>query len=234
MNVYYKNNLKSSYLVVEGEEQENEDYQIAMLQENKIPGLLPMHVRYVDNVSNYCYDISGRQSLAAKFEKEKLQQVHMKKLIGDLLNVMQEAKKYMLDGEKILLDPEYIFCEKKDYVFAYYPSGEADIRKEFHRLTEFFVREVDYQDKDGVRLAYTLHKATMEEHYSIEKIMEEVEQEEILPPSHYTEKIERKVEEELAIAEKNDFWEPIRRLLEKKKKDKWGYWDDIFVEEEDL
>ena len=74
----------------------------------------------------------------------------------------------------------------------------------------------------------------MEEHYSIEKIMEEVEQEEILPPSHYTEKIERKVEEELAIAEKNDFWEPIRRLLEKKKKDKWGYWDDIFIEEEDL
>ena len=52
-----------------------------------------------------------------------------------------------------------------------------DIKEEFHKLTEFFVREVDYKNKEGVHLAYTLHKATMEEHYSIEKIMEELEHE---------------------------------------------------------
>ena len=118
MNVYYKNNLKTAYLVVEGQEQENEDYQIAMLQENKIPGLLPMHVRYVDNLSNYFYDISGLQSLGAKYEKEKLQRAQMKRLIQDLLNVIQEARNYMLDEEKILLDPAYIFCEKDHFLFS--------------------------------------------------------------------------------------------------------------------
>ena len=234
MNVYYKNDLKTAYLVVEGDEEEQEDYQIAMLQENKILGLLPMHVRYVDNRSNYFYDISGMQSLETKFEKEKLQRTQMVRLIQDLLSVMQEAKKYMLDGEKILLDPEYIFCDKNRFLFSYYPSCELDVRKEFHKLTEFFVREVDYQDKEGVHLAYTLHKATMEEHYSIEKIMEEVEHEETIPQIHYVDKLEKPVEEELVVAEKQDFWEPIRRLLERKKKEKWGYWDDIFVEEEDL
>lgn len=40
MKAYYKNNLKRAYLVLEGEENEEEDFQTTMLQENEIPGLL--------------------------------------------------------------------------------------------------------------------------------------------------------------------------------------------------
>ena len=234
MKVYYKNNLKAAYLVIEGEEQENEDYQVAMLHANKIPGLLSMHVRYVDNRSDYHYNISGMQSMKEKFEKEKLVYEDIRRMIQGLLDAMQEAKKYMLDGENILLEPEYIFCERDRFYFIYYPSCEQNLKEEFHKLTEFFVREVDYQNKEGVHLAYTLHKATMEEHYSIEKIMGEMGQEEVLPKIHYPQKSEPKEEEELAVAEKTEFWEPVRRLLERKKKEKWGYWDEIYIEEEDL
>lgn len=234
MNVYYKNNLKAAYLVIEGEEQGNEDYQIAMLQENKISGLIPMHVRYVDNRSDYFYNISGMQSLKDKYEKEKLVFSDMKRMIHSLLNTMQEAKKFMLDGEKILLEPEYIFFEKEKFFFSYYPSCEQNLKEEFHKLTEFFVREVDYKDKEGVHLAYTLHKATMEEHYSIEKIMEELGEEVELPRVHYVERMEKPEEDNLAVAEKPEFWEPVKRLLERKKKEKWGYWDEIYIEEEDL
>ena len=46
--------------------------------------------------------------------------------------------------------------------------------------------------------------------------------------------MEQKEEEALAVAEKTEFWEPVRRLLERKKKEKWGYWDEIYIEEEDL
>jgi len=179
LNVYYKNNLKSSHLIIEGEERENEDYQIAMLQENNIPGLLSVHVRYIDNRSDYYYDVSGMQSMKNKYEKEKLREPDMKRLIQDLLNTMQEVKKYMLDGENILLDPEYIFCERDKFAFVYYPACDQKLKEAFHKLTEFFVREVDYRNKEGVHLAYTFHKATMEEHYSIEKIMEEIEGEDI-------------------------------------------------------
>lgn len=232
MNIYYINNLKSAYQVVEGEEQEQEDYQVAMLRENKIPGLLPMHVRYVDNRSNYYYDISGLQSLKAKYEKEKLRQADIQKLVKDLLLTMEEAKNYMLDGEKILLDPSYIYCEREQYYFTYYPSCNLDIKEEFHKLTEFFVREVDYQDREGVHLAYTLHKSTMEEHYSIQKIMENLENEEAVPKVHYVERMEQQAQEPLVVSEKPDMWEPVKRLLDRKKKEKWGHWDEIHIEEE--
>jgi hypothetical protein len=60
--MYYKNDLKSAYLILEGEEGEEEDYQVAMMQENEIPGLLKAQTRFLDNCIHYYYDISGKTS----------------------------------------------------------------------------------------------------------------------------------------------------------------------------
>lgn len=234
MKAYYRNNLKKAHLVLEGEETEEEDFQSTMLEENEIPGLLKTRVRYLDNKSLYHYDVSGMVSLKEKHEKEKLNQENIKRLVEQLLNTIKGIQKYMLEGRGILLDPEYIYCEKQQYIFCYYPPNKLEMKEEFHKLTEFFVREVDYRDKEGVYLAYTLHKATMEEHYSIERIMEEIMKEKEEPIVSYQEKMEESAEKQLAIAEQTEFWGPVKNLLERKKKEKWGYWDEIHIEEDDL
>ncbi len=234
MQSYYKNNLKHAEMILVGVEEENEDFQSMMLQENEIPGVLKTKVRYIDNLSHYHYDISGMVSLKAKHEKEKLRQAEIKGLIYQLLGTIKGIQKYMLEGRGILLDPQYIYCEKDKYLFCYFPPNRVEMKEEFHKLTEFFVKEVDYRDKEGVYLAYTLHKATMEEHYSIERIMEEIMQEKEVPIVEYQEKIEQQSEKQGLVAEKTDFWEPVRSLLDRKKREKWGYWDEIHIEEADL
>lgn len=234
MKSYYKNNLKQAELILTGEENEEEDFQSMMLQENEIPGLLKTKVRYIDNISHYHYDISGKMALAARYEKEKLRQDDIKRLIRQLLSTIKGIQKYMLEGRGILLDPHYIYCEKQQYLFCYYPPNHVEMKDEFHKLTEFFVKEVDYRDKEGVYLAYTLHKATMEEHYSIERIMEEIVQEKEEPIVNYQERIEEQAEKTPAVAERNEFWEPVKSLLDRKKREKWGYWDEIHIEEDDL
>ena len=60
MKTFYKNDLKKAFLILETEEGEKEDYQIVMLQENDIEGLLKTDVRNVNNRSHYYYDISGK------------------------------------------------------------------------------------------------------------------------------------------------------------------------------
>lgn len=230
MKTYYKNDLKKAYLILEGEEGDKEDYQIVMLKENDIPGILKMDVRYVDNQSQYYYDISGKTSFKMLHEKINLSLHDMKCLVNDLLQAIQTLKKYMLDGNCILLDSEYIFRELETYYFCYYPNNQKDIRQEFHKLTEFFVREVDYKDEEGVHFAYTLHKATMEENYSIEEIMkqfvpEEVVEEEVIekPIINYTEIMEHPIIEENLIEEKDSMWESVRRFLERSSKRMRGY-----------
>lgn len=233
MKTYYKNDLKKTYLILDGEEGEQEDYQIVMLRENNIDGLLKTDVRYMDNQPYYHYDISGKTAFKTYFEKMKLSYEDMKRLVGDLLQTIQTVRKYMLDANCILLESEYIFYNQEKFYFCYHPSCKKDAKESFHQLTEFFVREVNYKDEEGIRFAYTMHKMTMEENYSIEEIMQtivpqESEEEVEIALVDYTERMEQVDIEDDLIEEKNDLWEPVRRLLERAKRRRMGY------EEQDL
>lgn len=217
MKTYYKNDLQKTYLILEGREGEKEDYQIAMLKENDIPRIIKTDVRYIDNQSHYYYDISGKTSFKALYERAHLGAEEVRRLVASLLQAIQNLQEYMLEGNNLLLEPEYIFCSGEEVFFCYYPSCQKEAKEEFHKLTEFFVREMNYKDEEGVRLAYTLHKATMEDNYSIEQIMKSLfmEQEEEAVQTDYVEILEQHVMDEEFVAEKNDLWEPVRRLLDR-------------------
>lgn len=221
MNIHYKSDLNQTWLIIDGEEMEAEDYQLQMLRENDIPGILPMEVRSIDGNLQYYYDISGTASLTQTFEHEKLGYQAIKKIVDGLSDTLQTLKKYMLNTEKIVVDPEYIFWKQGQPLFCYYPQCTQDLKPAFHLVTEFFVREVDYRDEEGVHLAYLLHKATMEENYSVEQIMQEFTnersltqesgKEEDLPTVSYESSVIREQETE-RVEEKKSGWEPIEKL----------------------
>ena len=150
----------------------------------------------------------------------------MKRLVEDLLQTIQILRKYMLDANCILLEPEFIFCDQDKFYFCYYPTSPGNAKEAFHQLTEFFVREVNYKDEEGVRFAYSMHKMTMEENYSIEEIMrslvpqekEEMGKEIEVAEIDYTERMENMIREDTLIEEKNNMWEPVRKFLERAKR----------------
>lgn len=237
MKTYYKNDLKKAYLILEGGEGEQEDYQTLMLKENDIQGILKLDVRYVDNQTQYHYDISGKTAFKTLYEKKNLSYEDMKRFVDNLLQSIQLLRKYMLDANRILLEPEYIFCDSRGFYFCYYPPCRQDAKDMFHQLTEFFVKEVNYKDEEGVHFAYTLHKMTMEENYSVEEIMqvllpqESVSDREVKEETEvidYTQRMEDIRMEDNQLQERNDLWEPVRRFLERAKKRRMGY------EEQDL
>lgn len=231
MKTYYKNDLKKAYLILEGDVGEQEDYQVIMLRENDIDGILKTDVRYVDNQSHYYYDISGKTSFKTLHEKVQLSCEEMQHLVQSLLRTIQTLKKYMLDTNCILLEPEFIFFDQEKFYFCYYPSCRENAKEAFHQLTEFFVREVNYKDEKGVYFAYSMHKMTMEENYSIEEIMrtlmpqeEDGDEEEIeVTVIDYTQRMENSSLQDDLIEEKNDLWEPVRKLLERARKRRMGY-----------
>ena len=69
MKTYYKNNLKQAFLIIEGEDSLEQDFQVFMLQGNEIPGLLKTIIKYIDNMTHYHYDVSGMTSLQEVHEK---------------------------------------------------------------------------------------------------------------------------------------------------------------------
>lgn len=218
-----------------------EDYQMRMLEDNKIEGILPVKGRGMNGNTFYDYDVSGKISIKAMYERSKIGSEDIKKFLVQLKEVVNSVEDHLLIQKCILLKPEYIFYENARYYFCYYPAAEEDFWQEFHQLTEYFVKYADYEDQECVRMVFLLHKETMEEFYSLDKLIAQclaIEKEPEIPEIMYDSSdhdwITRQENSSSIMRETDNMWVPVKRFLNKHKKQKWGDWDGLYIEEEML
>ena len=67
----------------------HEDYQMKMLLMNEIEGLLAVKGRGIDNTSFYDYNVSGKISMQALYEKNKISGEDLKSFLRQLLSVIR-------------------------------------------------------------------------------------------------------------------------------------------------
>ena len=156
-------------ITIEEEGLYREDYQIRMIQDNEVKGFLNIKGRGADEKSYFDYDVSGKTSLKAMFEKNEISAEDIRTFLENLMAVIEEAEKYLLNIHHILVESEYIYYDEGSYYFCYYPPGHKNLWESFHILTEYFVKHADYKDKACVQMVFLLHKETMEENYSLER-----------------------------------------------------------------
>lgn len=242
-------------ITIEEERLYQEDYQIRMLQDNKIKGFLDVRGRGADEKSFYDYDVSGKISIKALFEKNEMGANDIRLFLANLIEIIEETQRYLLDIHHILLKPEYIYYGEERYFFCYYPPDHRNLWEEFHILTEFFVKRADYRDQTCVQMVFLLHKETMEENYSLEKtVMECLRQEDETEEKReeeckgmeydgeFSDEYDRKehdwiAEQEMGssiMKETENMWTPVKRFLNRHKKPRWGDFDGLYIEEEEL
>lgn len=240
-------------ITIEEEKVYTEDYQNKMLEENVIKGLLRMSGRGMDDKSCYDYDVSGKISVRALYEKHAMDAKEIKILLKNILSVVKEVERYLLDVNCILLDPEYIFYTDEKYYFCYYPPGGETLWERFHHFSEYLVKCADYQDAECVQIVFFLHQETMKENYSLEQIIRQCLKEEEEKKENIQEQVREEEKEatgyfdsaehdwiasqemgSVILRETDNLWTPVKRFLHKRKKPKWGDWDGLYIEEEDL
>lgn len=262
--------LQFTELVLWSQEKLEEDYQIRMIRENEIPGMLMVNVSGVDQGSEYTYDISGMHTLIQDCDKRICDVAYMNLLLSSLLKLIAEMNNYMLDMNGLLLEPEYVFVKNQEFRFCYCPEYKGEITTSFHGLTEFLVKVIDYGDYDSVIFACGLHKETLEVPYNLFEIIEKFTREkggekegemaitkkpdiklkesdlwgEEETPYLAAEKKDGIVGQELEVENpldskatlkkmKNVIKEtPLKKYWNQKKKERWGIWDDLLLEEE--
>ena len=68
MKAEFKRDLKNNYLVIEGQEEAvGNDYCIPMVEQNRIPGLLPFHRSRTDGKLYLNYEITGTRGRQMKY-----------------------------------------------------------------------------------------------------------------------------------------------------------------------
>lgn len=228
-----------------------ENYQIHMLRENKIPGLLEISGCGMDGKSRYSYIVTGLMSMKSVYEAASIKKEDMLCFVNRLMEVVKALRRFMLNPDGLLLYPEFMFYGEETWFFCYLPGRKKSLCEAFHVITEYFVRKLDYEDTEGIMLSYELHKATLQENYDLEKIMDDyrlheekrhstelksemVRESETRLPQENLFSLEEEAYEPVAdvetIREMGGRWKPWKKTADRLKKARWGSWKDLILE----
>lgn len=172
MEVKFKRDMNRNYMVLLL--QEKTDYQLKMVCENRIKGLLPIHITTFNGVQEIHYDISSRQPASRLYAKKEMKQEDIRLILRSVNDLLHEIKRFLLDGSNVLFEPDFCYCNpesgKAEWVF--YIGGNKECN--FMELAEFFIERVDHTDSKAVDLAYRFFKRARVENFSLEEFVDEL------------------------------------------------------------
>lgn len=201
MQVSYKRELNHNYLIIENEKDiDVNGYEIRMIIENHLFGLLIMSIRYVNAKLTLYYEISSKQSMLRIYENRELEYEALKNLLFQFHKVLLMMEEYLINSNHLIIDPEYIYMniETNEIFFIYYPGHEEDSKEAFQKLAEYILNRINHQDEKAVFLAYKMYKDTRNKNFTLEKILDfsEIEYNQILEKDRNTNNAFKQVQKE--------------------------------------
>ena len=173
MEVSYSRRLDYQYMMIETGEEARSDYRLSMLINNRINGFLPVHVQQMNGKSTLSYEITSLENLPEFLDARKITYDEMVSLLLQFCSAVSEAGRYLLDGEGILLEPQYIYVSKslERIRFCYYPYQHMPLHQSVNVLCRFLIDHIDYDDRRSLELAYGLFQESLRENLSISVIV---------------------------------------------------------------
>lgn len=173
----YKKELHKNSLVFEQEWADNHTFfQMQMLTENDIEGLLPCSISTFNGEKQLLYDITGRQTLDCVYEKKQLDDSDIEIILNGLKRTLLQMQKYLLDEDYLLLSPEYIYIDlsTKELFFCFYPFEKEAFTKKLETFAEYILEHINHEKKETVVIAYQFYRSVKEENKFFFQIMEEL------------------------------------------------------------
>lgn len=252
MNITFGNDVENQEVHIDTDTPYTEDYQMKMMKYNKIEQLLEVSGTGMEGGSRYTFRTDGWITAERKYETGN---INGKEIIGiseAVLSAVESVKNYMLHPDHILLSPELIFEKDGKYRFCYLPVRSRPLSVSFHELTEFFLKKLDYHDTEGIFLAYSLHKESMQEQYELKNILDEYRKEEkkrkeeekssfrenvVFSPDQDEEDCESDIypvgasgKPAVPLREEYARYGPLKKVVNRLKTGIWGEWEDLITE----
>lgn len=173
MEVSYSRRLDYQYMMIETGGEARSDYRLSMLINNRINGFLSVHVQQMNGKSTLSYEITSLENLPEFLDARKITYDEMVSLLLQFCSAVSEAGRYLLDGEGILLEPQYIYVSKslERIRFCYYPYQHMPLHQSVNVLCRFLIDHIDYDDRRSLELAYGLFQESLRENLSISVIV---------------------------------------------------------------
>lgn len=175
MEVSYKRDLSSNYMILKGDDQCAQNYEVHMITENRIYGFLPCICQNREKSAEYFYEITGRQSMQLLFERQKLGYEQLRTILKELSLALEASAEYLLNMDHILLSPEFLYLspDLKKLYLCYHPGYQKPIREAFLEWTEYLLSKLDKNDSRGIEFGYDLYQKSLESNFALSDILKE-------------------------------------------------------------
>lgn len=160
MEVHYRHNLNSNYIVIKNQNIVVNDYRMNMLLNNDIEGFLNFCVSCIDGEIELSYLISSKQSIKDFFERQKLKYQDLYNIIMGIISIADKAHRYLLRIDDILLTSKFMYIDYncKKVWFCYYPNSGNNFNEEIKKLIQEFILVTDHSDRKAVELIYGIYE----------------------------------------------------------------------------
>jgi len=154
------------------------DMEYKMIRNNSIDSLLLMHQRIIDGKTIYYYDITSKQQMSKLYSYAQLKLEDVLMICESIALMVKDINIYMLDLEKIILEPDYMFVDisEKKVKFVYYPhrqQQEDGCDNAIRRLFEYILEHFDHSvEKEQLMTMYMIYQKVVQKEYNLEDFNE--------------------------------------------------------------
>lgn len=172
----YKREMNRNYMIFYPESEGRGQYAVRMLEQNSIQGLLTFQEKWMNCEVRYYYDITSKQPLARLLETRDMKAKEIRRLVSDLLFVLRQLERFLLDEAQLCLEPEYIYIEPETFHASFCLNPCQIPKRPFYQvlqdLAQYILDHVSYHDGDAVILAFSLIKESQKENFGIDDWMQ--------------------------------------------------------------
>lgn len=174
MNITYIKNLNRSFMIIRDAEYVCENFELLMLLNNRIPGLMEVQIIIGDGKVEYWYDITGMTALDTLLDLYPLDSFRIRRIIEDLFDMNLKIGEYLLDPSSVCYLPKTIYMDRSEgrYRFCYLPGCCADSATGIQALTEYMLTRIDHTDHETVKIGYALYEKSIQECCSLKELMD--------------------------------------------------------------
>ena len=170
----YRYLMQAEHCYLRREKGEEDGLELAMLLQNTVKGLLTCRQEQRNGESFLLFDVTSKKTLSDLFEGLSLQERDIRALVEEIIHIVRECDRYMLDRSRLILDAERIFCNQdgSKFFFLYDPYVVQNGNENLKNLADFLIARVNYDDESAIDLANRVYSAIRSPNFTMRTLQE--------------------------------------------------------------
>lgn len=173
---YCQNEGVNSFFVIGVDMTKVNSYEIDMLYNNFVEGIIQPEFRSIDGEMLLYNKINGLMNLKEYMLANMLTAAQVVMIMKSVCDVVVESEEYMLNPDELLIKSDYIFCSigVEQVRFVYAPGSANNAKKQIRHLIEEIIKKIDHRNSRLVDFMYKAYELVLVDNFDIELLRKHV------------------------------------------------------------